>query len=104
MRRRDFLGTAVAMHLQLPRVSAADLPPDAINLARERLRSIMPTRQRVEDFINPRFNAAGIGGNNGWIYDSELGWVLHNATRRDGVNGSKTFYHYEPDGARRVVN
>src|SRR5688572_31227726 len=29
---------------------------------------------------------------------------LCDAVRPDGINGSKTFYRYEADGARRVIN
>lgn len=39
---------------------------------------------------------------NGWTYDSELGWIHCNAVHSNGVDGSKTFYHYEPDGARKI--
>ena len=37
----------------------------------------------------------------GWTYDSELGWVLVDSVRDDGIDGSNTFYHYEPSGCRR---
>jgi hypothetical protein len=40
---------------------------------------------------------------NGWTYDSELGWVHCSAYHDNGVDGSQTFYHYESDGARRVI-
>jgi hypothetical protein len=42
--------------------------------------------------------------NNGWTYDRELGWTLVDAVRNDGVDGSRTFYHYEPDGARASIH
>src|SRR5207249_3561212 len=40
----------------------------------------------------------------GWVFDADVGWALCDAIRTDGVDKSRTFYHYEPDGARRVVN
>lgn len=40
---------------------------------------------------------------NGWTYDAELGWVHSSSVRSNGVDGSKTFYHYESDGARKVI-
>jgi hypothetical protein len=39
------------------------------------------------------------------MYDEELGWIHADAMHEgDGVDGSDTFYHYEDDGARRMVN
>ena len=64
----------------------------------------MPTRGQVDDFITPRPDATAIRPSRGWTYDADLGWRLCDAVRPDGVNGSKTYYHYEPDGARRVIN
>src|SRR5262245_22405026 len=92
--------------LALPAVSrtAADTATDPIELARERLRAIMPERQKVDDFIKPRPANAAARASYGWTYDSELGWRLYDGVRFDGINRSKTFYHYEPDGARLVVN
>ena len=80
--------------------------------ARAFLQSIMPTREMVDHFIRPRTAAAaapidlgGIMCNNALsTYDPELGWVLSDGVRSDGVDGSWTFYNYEPNGARRVVN
>ena len=80
--------------------------------ARTFLQSIMPTREMVHHFIRPRTAAAaapidlgGIMCNNALsTYDPELGWVLTDGVRSDGVDGSWTFYNYEPNGARRVVN
>lgn len=47
--------------------------------------------------------------NRGWTYDSELGWVLSDSVRSDGIDGSSTFYHYEwttgpRTGCRKLVN
>ena len=63
------------------------------------LESIMPTREEIDAFIDPRRAA-----NNGWTFDAELGWVHCDAVHENGVDQSRTYYHYEPDGARRVVN
>jgi hypothetical protein len=84
------------------RLAAADTPPD--DPARAWLRSCLRTRQQVEDFVSTDQNAERRGRTKGWVYDAELGWALTDAVRADGVDGSKTFYHYEPDGARRLVN
>jgi hypothetical protein len=87
-----------------PTPGNADTAPDTIKLARERLRSIMPTRQKVAAFIKPKPADVVVRGSYGWTYEPELGWRLYDGVRLDGINGSKTFYHYESDGARRVVN
>ncbi len=98
-----FLGVAAPV-TELPRATADEPAPDPIRLARQRLRSIMPTRQQVDDFITPQDNATVVRASRGYTYDAELGWRLVDAVRPDGINGSKTFYHYEADGARRVIN
>ena len=50
-------------------------------------------------------DAHGMHPANGWIYDAELGFK-HAKTRHigDGVGGSDTFYGYEEDGCRRLLN
>ncbi len=109
MNRRDFLLTALASGLHLSRAAPAEppadtLPPDLVPLARALLRSMVAPRQWVADFLNPQPDAEVLRRTLGWTYDSELGWRLRDAVRADGINSSKTFYHYEADGARRVVN
>ena len=72
--------------------------------AREYLRSCMPTRKQVDDFVNATPNLPPQDNNRGWTFDGELGWVLKDSVRFDGLDGSNTFYHYEPTGARKRVN
>ena len=69
--------------------------------AREYLRECMPTRKHVDDFVNPTPDLAPEDNNRGWTSDGEVGWVLEDAVRFDGLDGSKTLYHYESTGARR---
>ena len=103
MLTRSLLAAATApMMRSLAR--ADDISADVTKLARRRLRSIMPTREQVDDFITPRPDATTVRTSRGWTYDAELGWRLCDAVRPDGIHGAKTFYHYEADGARRVVN
>lgn len=108
MNRRNFLLTALATSMQLPRATAAEasppLPPELVPLARAFLKSMVAPRQWVADFINPNPDEEALRRTLGWTYSSEFGWVLRDAVRVDGINGSKTFYHYEKDGARRIVN
>jgi hypothetical protein len=47
----------------------------------------------------------GLNPNHGYTYDSELGWVHADTVHEEsGVDNTCTFYHYERDGARRVIN
>jgi hypothetical protein len=108
MQRRAFLkritrtvGTAAAFGLHANRRSArADLQSAA---AREYLRSIRPSRERVIQFTEVMSPEEAMRRSNGWTYDAELGWVHCSAVHSNGVDNSRTFYHYEPDGARKVV-
>src|SRR5262249_18004759 len=109
MNRRHFLLTALTTGLHVSQAAPAQppadaLPPDLVPLARALLKSMVAPRQWVADFINPQPHPAVLRRTLGWTYDAELGWRLRDAVRPDGINGSRTFYHYEADGARRVVN
>ena len=72
--------------------------------AREYLRSCMPTRKHIDDFVNTTPNLPPEDNNRGWTFDGELGWVLKDTVRFDGLDGSNTFYHYESSGARKRVH
>jgi hypothetical protein len=106
MRRRDFLaataGAAIALATRTRAKTTAD---DAgISLARDYLPSVMPTRKQVEDFIRGCQGPEKLSRNQGWTFDRDLGWVLCDSVRPRSVDGSKGFYSYEQDGARKVVN
>ena len=68
------------------------------------LRSIMPTRERVIQFTEVMTAEESRRRSNGWTYDADLGWVHCSVVHSNGVDRSKTFYQYEPDGARKVVH
>ena len=68
--------------------------------AREYLRECMPTCKQIDDFVNPTPGLPPEDNNRGWTFDGELGWVLKDAVRFDGLDDSKTLYRYEPTGAR----
>ena len=72
--------------------------------AREYLLNCMPTRKHVDDFVETRGGLPPDDNNRGWTFDGEVGWVLKDAVRFDGLDGSSTFYHYEPTEARQRVN
>jgi hypothetical protein len=106
MQRREFLGKMVG-------TSLAVLSFDGIlkgeetgfeKRAREYLRTIIPGRQRIEDFITGQYGPRDKRPGEIFQYDSELGWIHHEAIGSTGVDGSKVFYSYESDGARKVIN
>jgi len=106
MQRREFLGKLVGASLSVSPLNGVlnAQEADFEKRARKYLRSIMPSRQRVEDFITGEYGPRDKRPGEIFQYDSELGWVHHEATGSTGVDRSKVFYSYESDGARRVVN
>jgi hypothetical protein len=109
MRRREFLkaaaraaGTAVVLGLTSNAKGAAD--DSQSSAAKDYLRSIRPTRERVIQFTEAMTPEESMRRSNGWTYDPELGWVHCSAVHSNGVDNSKTFYHYESDGARKVAH
>lgn len=106
--RRTFLKTSAAAvsTLLLPgRIPSAlaqtsPLAPEATAY----LESIAPTAQRVKQFTEIMSAEDSIRRSNGWTYDSTLGWIHCPAVHPNGVDGSKTYYSYEPDGARKVIH
>ncbi|MDA0837864.1 MAG: SGNH/GDSL hydrolase family protein [Planctomycetota bacterium] len=69
----------------------------------EYIESFLPSREQVENFL-AKATTGSLQPNRGWTHDPELGWV-HDDTMHegDGVNGTRTYYNYEKDGARRVM-
>ena len=105
MRRRDFLGAAGATGLTLILARPGQLISGTPSTrAREYLRSLMPTRQQVDDFIQGRQGPQKLSCNQGWLFDDELGWILCDSVRPRSVDGSSGYYSYEADGARKVIN
>lgn len=107
MKRREFLKTlssavGAAATFHIAKASGVTSSPKSTQ-AREYLRSIMPGREKVNDFIQGRC-PKGYRPGEILTYDCKLGWVNTKAIGSTGVDGSKTFYSYEADGARKVVN
>ena len=107
MKRREFLRTlsstvtaGAVFHIAKTCGAASGTK---ITQARKYLHSIMPSLELVEDFIHGRYPKSYKPGEI-FKYDSELGWVQAEAVGSTGVDGSKVFYSYEPDGARKVIN
>lgn len=104
--RRHFLklsgGTAAwSLALNPQHLFAAEQVKDGAR--GEYLRSIAPTSQRVLQFTELMTAAESVRRSNGWTYHAELGWIHCDAVHDNGVDGARTFYSYEPDGARRVI-
>jgi len=108
MRRRDFLkaaaGAGPALTFGVVARTQGSSDTTYSRRAREYLRSLMPSREQVDNFIHGRQGPQKLSRNQGWLFDPDLGWVLCDSIRSRSVDGSKGFYHYEADGARKVVN
>lgn len=87
-----------------------------IEQAKAFLRSVMPSREDINNFLAGKHGPEKISYNDGWVYEPDLGWIVCDSVRPRfgeqykgvylpyGVGGSRTFYHYEEDGARKVIN
>ena len=68
------------------------------------LKACLPTGEELQRLVAGT-GPDGVHPNRGWVYDAELGFVhapsIHGG---DGVDGTNTFYDYEEDGARRLIN
>lgn len=78
---------------------------ESVEAARDKyLRTLVRTDDEVTRFIERPWRQGALGRNLGWIYDRDLGWSLIDSIRPDGIDRSRTFYHYEPDGARTSIH
>ena len=68
------------------------------------LQSHAKTRAQIDAFLKLDYQDAYDAKGLGWTYDTELGWTLVNSIRHDGIEGSKTYYHYEPTDARQRIH
>jgi len=64
---------------------------------REFLAEATLKKEVVDRFLDP-------DAHNWAKFDSELGYILHNSTVRDGLDGSYSIYRYHPSGERKVLN
>lgn len=106
MQRREFLGRMAGASLaafSLDRMLKAQ-EAGFEQRARKYLRTILPSRQRIEDFITGEYGPRDKPPGEVFKYDPELGWVNHEAIGSAGVDGTRVFYNYESDGARKVIN
>ena len=65
--------------------------------ARKLLSGVIYSRQKVDDWLAGRSRWRG-------KYDSELGYVVRDTRRADGVDGSTSTYSYGKYGERRMIN
>jgi hypothetical protein len=72
--------------------------------ARNYLHSLMPNRELVEHFTKGKQDPNTPRHGDGYTFDGQLGWVCRKAVLGRSVDGSKGFYTYESDGARKVIN
>lgn len=60
------------------------------------------SQEEVDDFQGKHLAEGEVDTKRGgWTYSAELGWVLRDSVRTDGIHGSKTYYRYEETGARK---
>jgi len=106
MKRREFLGIMAGTSLAVLSLEGKlKGQEDGFEKSvREYLRTIIPGRQRIEDFITGEYGPRDKRPGEIFQYDSELGWIHHESIGSTGVDGSKAFYSYESDGARKVIN
>ena len=62
------------------------------------------TKEDIAAFIKADYHQPYDIQGHGWTYSADLGWILVDSVRPDGVDGSNTFYHYEPTGCRQRVH
>ncbi len=67
------------------------------------LDSLVPSREMIDRFVRPAVNGSA-AESDFRAFDADLGWVHTSGVRENSIEGSKGFYNYESDGARRVVN
>ena len=71
---------------------------------RSYLKKFLPTGEELQHMV-ARAGPDGVHPNRGYVYDAELGFVhTQSVMTGNGVNGSDTFYDYEEDGARKLIN
>ena len=108
MNRRAFLETAgvagAAMAWGAAARAGAQRSDSEADDVRTYLKRLMPSREQVDDFLRGVQGPEKLSRNRGWVFDADLGWVLCDSVRPRSLDGSKGFYRYEADGARKVVN
>ena len=67
------------------------------------LKLLQQTKENVEKFLSKEYFKDTDKNNKGWTYHSKLGWVLKKGTRKDGINGVRTFYNYQENGSRKTL-
>ena len=71
---------------------------------RSYLEKFLPTGEELQRMVAGA-GPDGVHPNRGYVYDAELGFVhTPSVMTGNGVNGTDTFYDYEEDGARKLIN
>ncbi len=93
----------VAVHGQ-----TAPRPNEAASFEQRKIdyvKRLLPSVEKVRNFVGEGESPAeGYHPNAGWTFHPELGWVVQDTVRHDGIEGSRTSYRYEPSGARKRIN
>ena len=99
--KKSIVPVAALSFWRLPGYSAPARSDEEAKIAY--LKLMQPTREDVDRFLSKEVFPDYERNNKGWTYHPRLGWVLKDGSREDGINGSKTFYHYEKKGCRRAL-
>jgi len=107
MDRREFLLTAAGTTLW-PMIASGNRSlqsggPES-SRARDYLNSILADRRYLNNFILGEYGSEDVTRGDGWTFEPDLGWVHCTGVHSNSVDGSRGFYAYEPDGARKVIN
>jgi len=68
------------------------------------LQARIPSMEKIDRFVGQSPDINGFNPNGGWRFDPDLGWILKDAVRYDGLDDSRTFYHYGKSEARQRIN
>lgn len=70
----------------------------------EYLKETVPTREQIERFVSKKYHKGIEENNRGWTSDPDLGFVLKDSIRHDGIDETLTYYHYDTHGSRVSPN
>jgi hypothetical protein len=71
---------------------------------RSYLERLLPTGEELQRLVAGT-GPDGVHPNRGWVYDADLGFVhAPSVLSGNGVNGTNTYYDYEENGARKLIN
>lgn len=80
------------------------LPPMPIAEFEQYMHKYIPREAEIQAYISSEIYDDIRKNKKGWHHHSELGWVLKNSIRQRGINNTLTFYRYESNGSRKIID